>query len=124
MIMHDHQRRFLGSLNYTDFGLDHVEQRTFGTYDQTRHVERPIADELIQVVPAHSPPILWVSSENLLAVIILDARHLPVNLSLQARKFHLLRKALWRDTVEHRSASICQKRGQLDDVLYYEAVSD
>src|SRR5215510_2231583 len=107
-----------------EIGIDHVEQRAFGTYDQTRHVERPIADKLIQVVPAHSPPILWVSSENFLAVIILDARHLPVNLSLQARKFHLLRKVSWRDTVEHRPASIRQKRGQLDDVFYCEAVSD
>src|SRR5499433_2331898 len=114
----------LGARHQAHLRLDDAEQRAFRADHQPRHVQRAVLHELVQVVPAHAPPVLRVAAADGLPVLVADARHLAINLAFQTGGALLCPEGLGGDLAEHHAAAVGEQRGELDDVIDGEPVRD
>ena len=114
----------LGALHEAHLGLEDGDQGALGAHDDPRHVQRPVLDELVEVVAADAPPVLGVAGANLAGVLVAQPGHLAVDLAFEARGPHLGAEALGGHLAEDDPAAVAQERGQLDHVLHREPVGD
>src|SRR5207244_7507581 len=115
------------------------DERAFGAGDEARHAERARravaaarervrthgdAEQLVQVVAGHAPPLRGIARADVVAIRVADARDLAVDRALEPGHARLRLERRRRELAEDDLRAVREEYGHLDHVVDGEAVRD